>query len=310
MGRHLEFFLKRFLSSMVTLLLLVTISFFLFRSFPGNPFNDDSNLSPAVTQLLSEKYGLNEPLLIQWGYYICQLVFHAGGSSFQNPEKSVIELLEPSALVTLQLSGFAFLLTIVMTLVWTQIFKDSSRLSFLKLPFVSFVLSLPVLLLAPLLILIFSLQLDWLPVARLDGWKGYLLPVFVMSLRPSVMLFRLFDSASNEQMKSTVTQTHRGFGFSEHQIIWKWNFKSSLIPCLHFIFPFIVGLLGGSVVVELIFGLQGLGFQFLQALSYRDYPTLLTMTLGMGIFLQISSLLIDLFLSLLDPRISLHQRSP
>ncbi|MFN7262897.1 MAG: ABC transporter permease subunit, partial [Pseudobdellovibrionaceae bacterium] len=252
--------------------------------------------------------GLNQPLLIQWSYFLKELSFHGGGSSFQNPDRTVLDLLTPSFLVTLKLSLLAFFGTLILTVLWTQLFKEQSRLKPLKLPFISLFLSAPTLLLAPLLILLFGLSLDWLPVARLDHWTGYILPIAVMSLRPSVMLFRLFDSASEEQMRSQVTRTHRGFGFSENKILWKWNLKSSLIPCLHFIFPFLVGLLGGSVVVEMIFGIQGLGFQFLQALSYRDYPTLLFMTLGMGLFLQISSLLIDFSLARLDPRISLEGR--
>ncbi|MFN7454175.1 MAG: ABC transporter permease [Pseudobdellovibrionaceae bacterium] len=308
MGRHLDFLLRRILSTLVTLLLLVTFSFFLFRTFPGNPFSEESNLSPEVLQILNQSYGLNQPLLIQWSYFLKELIFHGGGSSFQNPDRTVLDLLTPSFLVTLKLSLLAFFGTLILTVLWTQLFKEQSRLKPLKLPFISLFLSAPTLLLAPLLILLFGLSLDWLPVARLDHWTGYILPIAVMSLRPSVMLFRLFDSASEEQMRSQVTRTHRGFGFSENKILWKWNLKSSLIPCLHFIFPFLVGLLGGSVVVEMIFGIQGLGFQFLQALSYRDYPTLLFMTLGMGLFLQISSLLIDFSLARLDPRISLEGR--
>jgi len=293
--------LRRLLSALLTLLILVVLCFSLVRLVPGGPFDEESHLSTAVREYQQHTYGFDRSLPQQLGLYVLQLVQGDLGLSTLFQGQSVVVVISRVLPTSLNLG------LLVLALSWfggiglgTIAFQNKSQkiVRFLHWLF----LAAPTLFLGPVLILIFSIWWNLLPAAVDSRWQSWVLPVLVLAIRPTANIARLLMSGLDESLAQPWVQTAMAYGISQKRIIGRLAFRQSLIPTLAYLGPAIAGIFSGSVIVESIFNIQGLGSLFAQALLNRDYNLTVALTLFYGSILIGINVLIDAVMWRFEPR--------
>lgn len=296
--------LRRCAEAVVTLLVLAVFCFLLLRALPGGPFDDEEIRDPEVRTRLAQEWGLGGGWSDQLGAYFAGIFSGDLGRSMLEPGKTVASVLADGLSRTLALNVLALLLILVGGFSLAVVFESSGPRARAALDAVTTALvSLPSLFLGPLLIWLFAMKADLLPIAFLDGPEHYLLPVLTLSLRPSAYLCRLVASALAEAKGADYMRTAKAKGLSLRQALWRHALRNSLVPILGYLGPLIVGLLSGSFMVEILFSISGLGRAFVDALGVRDYPIVMGLTLFYGFLLILVSLVLDLLMQIVDPRL-------
>lgn len=304
MGRYL---VRRFLLSLLSLWGLASLCFFLLRFLPGGPFLEEEQFHPLIRQSLEEAVGLRDPLLEQYFRYLIMLSRFDFGLSYRFPETSVLDLLTRHFIPSFQLAGYAFLLCLLGLVLFAYASTRSPRAvkmgNFLSL--LGF--ALPGLVLAPLLVDFFALQLGWLPVARVESAWGFVLPVVAISLRPSLRLGQILVGEMQRLLSSDVARTARAQGFSEKRVFFYWIFPEAFVAVVAQLGTLVAQLLAGSFFIEVVFAIPGFGTLFADALAARDYPVVLGVILWTGALAFLSQFVVDLILVRLDPRIGFEE---
>ena len=286
----------------MTVLLLASLSFFLVRTLPGSPFADEKNLHPAIEKVLLEKWGLDQPLGVQYIDFIGRLVQGDLGPSLMRPEVSVNQRVWEVFSISLGLNSLALLLVFVIApfLVYLSVrFAVLQRfVSQMSLLFIS----LPSLFLAPLLIWFFSIYLGWLPVALLETPWHWILPLSVLVLRPMAQLVRMMQTALDKVLKEDFIRTAVAKGLPPRLIFSRHIFPNILTAVLAYLPSLAVGMLSGSFVVEIIFAIPGVGSEFALALAERDYFLLAGLSFVIGVSFVVFSFLSEVLVLWLDPR--------
>lgn len=296
--------LRRCLEAAVTLVVLAAFCFLLLRALPGGPFDDDEIRSPEVRARLTRDWGLEGSWREQLGAYFSGIFSGDLGRSMLEPEKTVASVLSEGLSRTLALNALALLVIVVGGFSLAVLFESSGPRARAVIDAVTTALvSLPSLFLGPLLIWLFAMKLDLLPIAFLDGPEHYLLPVLTLSLRPSAYLCRLVAASLADAKGADYMRTAKAKGLSLRQALWRHALRNSLVPILGYLGPLIVGLLSGSFMVEILFSIDGLGRAFVEALGVRDYPIVMGLTLFYGFLLILVSLVLDLVMRAVDPRL-------
>lgn len=303
----IRFAFKRLLSTIPVLWVAITACFFILRLAPGGPFDGERPLPEAVKRNLAAHYNLDKPLIEQYLLYVGKLLQGDLGPSFINQDFSVAEQLLIGLPYTLIVGGLAFVLCIVVGIsagILGSIYRN-------KLPdyalavFILAGLVIPNFLVAPILQLVFGLQLEWLPVG---GWGGgalthLVLPVTVLALPHVARISRLTRAAMIEVMHSNYIRTARSKGLSEPTIIWRHALKPAMTPVVSYLGPAASFLLTGSLVVETIFGLPGIGRYFINAALNRDYGMVLGTVVFYMVLIIVLNLIVDIIYAWLDPRV-------
>lgn len=305
------YILKRFISMIVTLFVIITLTFFLMHAVPGGPFASEKQLPPEVEQALLAKYHLDDPLWKQYVDYLGGILRFDFGPSFKYKGLTVNELIVKGFPISGKiglLSIFAILaagipLGIIAAL--RQNRWEDTAVRFLA----TLGITIPSFVLATILLYIFSLKLNVLPSFGLDSWKGYILPVVALSGYSISFVARLTRSSLLEVFRQDYMIMARAKGLSETKILFKHGLKNALIPIVTVLGPLIAGLLTGSFVIEKIFALPGMGGHFVNGISNRDYTVIMGITVFYAAFLLIMIFIVDLIYGLLDPRIKLNERS-
>lgn len=296
--------LRRCLEAGLTLLALAAFCFFLLKALPGGPFDDEEIRHPDVRARLESEWGLSRGITAQLTVYFGGLISGDLGRSMLEPQKTVASVLRDGFSRTLSLNLIALLVILCAGFSLAVLSESSGPRARSVLETVTTALiSLPSLFLGPLLIWLFAMKLDLLPIAFLDSPAHYVLPVITLALRPSAYLCRLVASSLAETKKADYMRTAMAKGLSLRQALWRHGLRNSLVPILGYLAPLIVGLLSGSFMVEILFSINGLGRAFVDALGVRDYPIVMGLTLFYGFLLIISSLILDLAMKLVDPRL-------
>lgn len=305
----LIFTLRRIFSAIPTLLVLVTLVFFLLRLAPGGPFDSEQVWPAEIQANILHRYELDLPVTTQFIHWLRDVLHGDLRESFQYTGHGVGEIigqaLPVSALLGFVSLWFALLFGIPMGcwIAWREHSRPNSFWNgFLNLKMTS-ALSLPSYLVATVLILIFSLYLRWLPPALWEGPLSMILPVITLALRPLAMIARLVRTSMKEVLKADYIRTAHGKGLSLSQVVFKHALKNSLIPVISLLGPLAANLITGSFLVETIFQIPGMGKHFIQAVLNRDYPLVLGVCLIYGIILLGFNLLMDLLYGWIDPRI-------
>ena len=304
-----QYLLQRVLGAFASLFFVATLTFVLLRILPGGPFDTEKALPPEVKANIEAKYQLNAPLYEQYGSYILNLFKGNLGESYKYLGRSVTDIIIESFPVSFQLGMYAlvisFLIGIPMGVVSAARHNQSMDrwAMFLAVSGVS----LPSFLVAPILIYIFSFYFKLLPPAFWNGPEYYILPSFVLGVRPAAVIARLTRSSVLEVIRSDYIRTAKAKGLSAMVVLYKHVLKNSLIPVLTFSGPLLAGILSGSFIIELIFSVPGMGKHLIQSVSNRDYPLILGMTLIFSFMLILSNLIVDLLYSYFDPRIKLNK---
>lgn len=296
----------RFLGLVPTLLVLITIAFFLIRVAPGGPFDSEKVLPPEIRANLEAKYHLDEPLLQQYFRYLGQVVSGDFGPSFQYKDQSVNELIARGFPISATIGGLAMLLAFF---AGTAIgvfaaLRQNSVADYSVMGLAMLGISIPNFVIAPLLILVLAVYGGWLPASGWDWtWQRMVLPVVTLALPAIAYIARLTRGSMIEVLHSNYIRTARAKGLPEHVVILRHALKPALLPVISYLGPATAALITGSVVIERIYSIPGLGSYFVQGALNRDYTLVMGVVVFYGIVIIVLNFIVDLLYAWLNPRI-------
>ncbi len=304
----LRFIIKRLLSTVITLFVVITITFFLMRLMPGGPFSGEKKLSPQVLANLNKKFGLDKPVFEQYTIYLKNLTHGELGPSMKYEGRTVNEIIAYSLPVSARLGviaiAFALLVGVYMGIVaalnqgkWPD--KVCMFIATLGITVPSFVI-------ATLLIYVFAIKLQILHAIGLKSPKDYILPSIALGASAMAFVARLGRSALLDVIRQDYIRVARAKGLSRNVVIYKHALRNSLIPIVTYIGPLLAGVLTGSFVIEGLFGIPGMGREFIASIGNRDYTVLLGFVVLDASFLIIANLLVDILYAVIDPRIKIE----
>jgi oligopeptide transport system permease protein len=306
----LAYALKRLLSAVPTLLVLITLTFFMMRAAPGGPFDRERDVEPQVRAKLEQAYHLDESLWKQYGRYLGQLVHGDLGPSFKYADRSVNELIAEGFPVSLEIGALAMLLALLLggaagiyAALRQNRFGDYGVMALAMTG-----VSIPNYVVAPLLILLFAVTLGWLPAGGWDGGaaRNLLLPVLALAAPQVAYIARLMRGSMIEVLHAPYIRTARAKGLPERVVILRHALKPALMPVLSYLGPAAAGIITGSVVIEQIFGIPGIGRYFVTAALNRDYTVVMGVVIFYGGLVILFNFLVDLLYGALDPRVKLQ----
>ncbi len=300
MGRYV---IKRILLAILTIFIICAITFFLMHAIPGGPFNREKALSEATIQALNERYNLDKPLLTQFFIYLRELLKGDFGLSLKNGR-------EISAIIgeSFPISARLGLLAMLVALLGGTVFGSIAALTRNKLPdrviifFSTLFTAAPSFVLATLLLLVFSIELKWVPVWSANS-QSYILPVIALSAYPMAYITRLSKTSMLDALGQDYIRTAKAKGVSRNKVIFKHALRNSLIPVITYAGPQIAYIITGSMVVETVFTIGGLGSKFVSAINNRDYTLIMATTIFLATLMVIATLVCDLLYKVVDPRI-------
>jgi len=306
-----RYFFTRLAGAIPTLFIIITITFFLMRAAPGGPFDQEQALAPEIKANLQRAYGLDQPVWIQYGRYMNSLLHGDFGPSFKYKDFTVTELIGQGFPVTLQLGVMAIALALLLgiPLGTFAALRHNSVADTATMSLVVTGIAIPSFVVLPFLGLLFGVYLHWLPVA---GWQSgslrYLaLPVIALALPPLAYIARLTRGSMLEVLGSHYIRTAFAKGLPLHSVILRHALKPALAPVASYLVPAVASILTGSLVVESIAGLPGIGRYLVQGAINRDYTLVLGMVIIYSALLIVMGLLVDLLYAWLDPRVRLGE---
>jgi oligopeptide transport system permease protein len=303
----LRYSIGRLFAAVPTLFVLVTLAFFMMRAAPGGPFDSEHLLQPEIRANLDRMYHLDEPLFTQYTRYLGNLVRGDLGPSFKYQDWTVNELIAAGLPVSLLLGGLAMLVALLagFSAGAFAALRQNSAGDHAVMGIAMTGISVPTFVTAPLLILIFAVYAGILPAGGWNGgaWRNLVLPVAVLALPQVAYIARLTRGAMIEVLRSDYIRTARAKGLSTRAIVLRHALKPSLLPVLSYLGPAVAAVLTGSLVVEQIFGLPGIGRYFIQGALNRDYTLVMGVVVFYGAFVIAMNLVVDLLYALLDPQV-------
>lgn len=303
----LRYAMRRLITSLLTLFLVIVLTFFLMQIVPGGPFLGE-NVNPEVTQKLLEKYGYDQPIMVQFGNYIRGLFQGDMGVSMVvksgDPVTGVIADHFPVS-CKLGLIALALAVFIGIPLGVFAAMKHNSIFDRVFIFLASLFVSVPSFIMTIALMLIFGVWLSILPIAYLSDWTSYIMPVFGMAIYPMFNLARLTRTTMLDVTGQDYIKTARAKGLSTFKIMFKHALRNALIPVVTSMGPMIAGILTGSFVVEKVFAINGIGKYFISSITSRDYPLIMGTTIFFAVLLIACNYVVDLLYGIIDPRIKM-----
>ncbi|PHA01438.1 peptide ABC transporter permease [Bacillus pseudomycoides] len=304
MGRYT---LQRFAYMIITLFLITTLTFFLMKLLPGSPLKNQEKLSPAQKEIILEKYGLNDPLPVQYAHYMKNLVQGDLGVSFQYDNRPVTDMIVGRIGPSAQLGFQAIVLGTIMGLLLgivaalrTNTWADYGA------TFISVLgMSVPGFVFAALLQYYIAVQLEWLPVAFWKGFEYTILPTIALSVGVTATIARFARTELIEVMQADYILTAKAKGISQGVIIVKHALRNSLIPVITILGPMVAGLMTGTLVIEQVFAIPGLGEQFVKSITLNDYTVIMGTTIFYSAVFVFVIFIVDILYGVVDPRIRL-----
>ncbi|WP_028863309.1 oligopeptide ABC transporter permease OppB [Psychromonas aquimarina] len=302
-----KFILKRVLEAIPTMLILITVSFFLMRFAPGSPFSSERTLPPQVMENINAKYGLDKPVFEQYTTYLTNVIQGDLGPSFKYKDFTVNELVSAALPVSAKIGSVAFVFAVVFGVAVGTIaaLRQNTWLDYSVMSTAMLGIVMPSFVLAPVLIYIFSINLGWFPAGGwLDGSIQYMvLPVLGMSMLYVATFARITRGSMIEVLNSNFIRTARSKGLSYSYIVLRHALKPAMLPVVSYMGPAFVGIITGSVVIETIFGLPGIGKLFVNAAFNRDYSLVMGVTILIGFLFIVFNAIVDILLAYVDPKI-------
>ena len=309
MNQYTKYILKRIFYMVVTLFLIATITFFLMKLLPGSPYANEENLTDAQLQIMNAKYGLDKPVWMQYFIYLGGLVRLDLGMSFQY-NSTVLNLLSsrvgPSFQIGLQALIFGMGMGTLLGLVAAM--KQNTIVDTGATFFAIIGRSVPSFVFAVVLQLVFGVIFPILPIALWNqGFISSILPTLALSISPVADSARFIRTEMVEVLQSDYMELARAKGLSRMEVVMKHGIRNALIPLVTIAGPMLVGLMTGSMVIENIFAIPGIGEQFVKSILTNDYPTIMGVTMMYSFLLVVTILIVDLLYGFIDPRIRLTQ---
>ena len=309
MNQYTKYILKRIFYMIITLFLIATITFFLMKLLPGSPYANEENLTDAQLQIMNAKYGLDKPVWMQYLIYLGGLVRLDLGMSFQY-NSTVLNLLSsrvgPSFQIGLQALIFGMGMGTLLGLVAAM--KQNTIVDTGATFFAIIGRSVPSFVFAVVLQLVFGVIFPILPIALWNqGFISSILPTLALSISPVADSARFIRTEMVEVLQSDYMELARAKGLSRMEVVMKHGVRNALIPLVTIAGPMLVGLMTGSMVIENIFAIPGIGEQFVKSILTNDYPTIMGVTMMYSFLLVVTILFVDLLYGFIDPRIRLTQ---
>ncbi|WP_072549911.1 MULTISPECIES: oligopeptide ABC transporter permease OppB [Candidatus Fukatsuia] len=303
----LRFILRRILETIPTLFILITFSFFLMRFAPGSPFTDERHLPPEVMANIEAKYHFNDPIYKQYFSYLLQLAQGDLGPSFKYKDYTVNTLVVSSFPVSAKLGGVAFLFAVICGISAGVVaaLKQNTVWDYTVMGLAMTGVVIPSFVVAPLLVLVFAIILQWLPAG---GWNGgspqfIILSMVALSLSYIASIARITRGSMIEVLHANFIRTARAKGIPLRIIVLRHALKPALLPVLSYMAPAFVGIITGSMVIETIFGLPGIGQLFVNGALNRDYSLVLSLTILLGSLTILFNAIVDVLYAAIDPKI-------
>lgn len=306
----LGYIVRRLLGAIPTLFIIVAATFFLMRLAPGGPFDGERRLPPEIERNIKAAYNLDKPVYEQFYLYVEKVVTKGDfGPSFKNKDFSVSELIALGAPVSLKLGLSAIILATLIGgfLGVTAALRQNTFGDYSIMTIAMVGITIPTFVTAPLLTLILGVYLGWLPVGGYDdgNLRNMILPVVVLALPQIAIISRLVRGSMIEVLRSNYVRTARAKGLTETQVVWKHVLRAGLLPLVSYLGPAIAGLVTGSLVVEQIFGLPGIGRYFVQGALNRDYTLVMGVVILFATLIILLNLIADIMYRVLDPKVRL-----
>ncbi|NQD65297.1 ABC transporter permease [Bacillus haikouensis] len=307
MGTYL---FKRLLAMVITLWLIVTLTFFLMHAIPGSPFNEERNTSEMVQKNLEAHYHLDEPLLVQYALYLKSLVTLDFGPSITQPSQTVNDLLGRGFPISFELGMITLFIAVLSGIVLGILaaLKHNRLIDYMAMTFAVLGISIPNFVMATMLIQQVAVNWEILPVATWTSWKHMILPTLALATGPMAIIARLTRSSMLEVLTQDYIRTARAKGLSPVKIVVKHALRNALLPVVTVLGTLAAGILTGTFVIEQIFAIPGMGKYFVESINQRDYPVIMGTTVFYSAFLIVMLFLVDLAYGFLDPRIKLHKK--
>jgi len=302
------YILKRIALIVVSLFCIVTITFFLMQAAPGGPFTAERKLPVEIEQQLNEQYGLDEPWYIQYVDYLNDIVHWDFGPSFRNKGQSVLSIIYRGFPISLVLGLEAIFLALAVGVFLGVIaaLKHNKFGDYAAMVFAVLGISVPSFILASVLQYVFAMQIHALPVAKFSTFAHTILPAVALATTPLAFIARLMRSSMLDVLHSDYIKTAKAKGLSERIVTYRHGIRNAIIPVVSFLGPLVASILTGSFIVEKIFAIPGLGNEFVDSVTNRDYTVIMGTTVFYSIILLVSILIIDLIYGLIDPRIKIN----
>jgi len=301
------FSIRRIIGAIPTLFALIVISFFVMRVAPGGPFSGNRKLTEEVLANINKAYHLDEPIWMQFGRYLWSLAHFDFGPSMKYRDYSVTELIIQGLPVSLEVGLWAMLLATVVGVVLGIVGAlRRNGMTDLSAGIIAMVgLAVPNFVIGPLLQILFGLQLNWLPIAGWDGSiNGKILPILVLALPNIAYISRLTRGSMIESLRTNYVRTARAKGIGAQRVIWKHALTGAMLPVIAYLGPATAITVTGSVIIEQIFGIPGIGRYFVEGASNRDYPLVMGVTIIYGGIVILANIITDVARGIIDPKVS------
>ena len=301
--KTLKYILKRIILAVVTIVIICAITFFVMHAVPGGPFNREKALSQATIDALNARYGLDKPVFEQFLLYMKGLLQGDFGVSLKNG-RLISDIIGESFPISARLG----LTAVTIALVLGTVFGSLAALMRNKFPdriivfFSTLFTAVPSFVLATLLLLVFCIQLGWVPVWSANQ-HNYVLPVIALCAYPMAYTTRLAKTSMLDALSQDYVRTARAKGVSKKKVIFKHALRNSLIPVITYAGPEIAYIITGSMVVETIFTVGGIGSKFISAITNRDYTMIMATTVFLAALMVVANLICDILYKIVDPRI-------
>ena len=302
-----RFIVRRMLVTVPMVLVVITLTWALIRLAPGNFYAGERKLPPSIEKNIRTKYGLDQPWYVQYGRVMRNILSLDFGNSLRYETETVNDVLRRTVPVSAAIGSCAYLLALLVgtTMGTLAALKQNSKTDYAAMGLSMLGISMPNFVLGPILVLVFSLTLYWLPPARWGGFPSWnmVLPVLTLSAIYMAYIARLTRAGMLEVLRSDYIRTARAKGLTERQVVLRHALRGGLLPVVSFTGPALAILITGTVVVERIFALPGLGTYFINANLNRDEPLILGIVAFTSVLVLAFNLLVDIAYGYIDPRI-------
>jgi oligopeptide transport system permease protein len=299
--------LRRLAGAIPTIFIIVTIAFFMIRLAPGGPFDLERPLDPLIMENINRAYNLDQPLWRQYLLYLGNLAQGDLGPSFTRRDFSVVDLFRTGLPVSIQLGSMALGIALIIGTFLGALaaLRQNSWIDYMVVGTATLGITIPTFVIAPVLSLLFGVMMGWLPAG---GWGGgqlryLILPVATLALPQIAIIARLTRGATIEALRSNHVRTARAYGLPAYVVVGVHTLRAAILPVVSYLGPTAAALLTGSVVVETIFGIPGIGRYFVQGALGRDYTLVMGTVVVIAVFVIIFNLIVDILYAWLDPRV-------
>lgn len=305
-----KYIIKRFIMMIATILIISTVTFILMHSVPGSPFDGERTSNPTIQANLEKFYKLDEPMYVQYLYYLKSIVTFDFGPSIKKPNDSVNELLARGFPISFELGMVTILVALISGIILGTLaaLRHNGIIDYLAMTFAVVGISVPNFVLATLLIQQLAVNLEWFPAATWSSPIHMILPTLALATGPTAIIARLTRSSMLEVLTQDYIKMARAKGLSPVRIVVRHALRNALMPVVTILGTMLAGILTGTFVIERIFAIPGMGKYFVESINNRDYPVIMGSTVFYSAFLVFMLFLVDIVYGFLDPRIKLHRK--